>query len=307
MIGKNRIFKFLETQISYMANQSLIERTAEKNVDDESLDSDVEEIISNIRTNESNVQYKSVSDSSWNILCTFEEIARKTVDDILESKNLVVSDSKRNELEDFSLVCSASWDDGKEMFRVKPISDEDGHLSSLVVPLDSEISENITVVDIHNNEGAFVADDIESQIDCDIHRLWDKNMYVKKFNAELESVYTEVEDTRTRREIFSDSIKKLTNEFEENPLIKQDSYRGWIGKTIGLATGNAIMIYLTYQLLTSFGIVGIPILALVSFMGLIPLFLFLSMVFQIIVGFHSTRNAIAEKGQKEMKPFFQVN
>lgn len=224
-----------------MARKSLIDRTVEKSMDTRSLGSTADRIVSDLCTKSNKIKYKCLNDGNWNELCTFEQVARKNIDDIVKDENLSVFNSEREELEEFSLICSSSWDDDKEMFRIQPTYDQDGHLSSLIVPLESEISDDIKVVDIHNGKGEFVADDIERQIDCEMHELQTNDMFIE----DGKYVYKE---GKTRLEIFSDTLDKQNLRF----LSQQGSFTDWTLGTLFLSIVSFVSLYLMGQIATLF-------------------------------------------------------
>lgn len=288
-----------------MAEQSLVDRVVDRNTENISEEiEDTEKIVSEIRVSGENVEFKSLN-SDWSNLVTVQLLAEQSVDEVLRGRDLVISESISDKLEEFKTVCSACWDDEAQMFRVDYETDSEGDLKRLIVPLESSISDDFIVQKIHNDDGKFVAEGIENQIDCEMYELWNRDMYVESVEGSADVLVSE--DPKGFYELFSESVREQThNEFDEDEYLYQETGFDWILKTLvsmSLIGGVFAAIYLTFVF---FGFLGMVGLFFISYFGIIPSLVILFFVGEIGIGVMGLNYAFSEYRKTEYNLFFET-
>jgi hypothetical protein len=280
-----------------MARQSLIERTAEKNVEYYDA-SETEELVSELCVSEGVVEFRSIT-GEWDKLGDAREFAQKPVDEIIDDANLVIPEDLYDSLQEFSTVCSSCWDNEGEVFRVKCREDADGDLKSLVVPIGSSISKDFTVQEIHNDDGEFVAGHIEEQVDFEMYELWREEMYVRDLSGDTDVLIKLEKDYANH---ISESISNLTD--IEDGILDQDSTLEWSVKTtmllylVGLTGFLAYNLYIwATSLVTTrvvLVIISLAVFALVSAV----------LLYQLSLGISGAKKAINKKRGKQYEKLF---
>lgn len=69
-------------------------------------------------------------------------------------------------------MLDSCWNEETDLFDIEYRTDSDGDLKSLIIPLESSISEDIAIQDVHDENGNFVVTEVESPIDFEIYKLW---------------------------------------------------------------------------------------------------------------------------------------
>lgn len=289
-----------------MAEQSLIERVA--NRETKSLnteEADVDTLIDSLRVSEGLVEYRSLDDDNWNRLADIKKFARSNFSDIIEGKDIILSDDQRSKLEEFGAIASSCWDSELEMFKIEYQTDADGDLKSLVVPLESDMSEDFVVQRIHDDSGNFVADGIEEQIDFEMYELWSKDMYVDSLDDESD-VYVISTDTKGRVELFSESISNQSESFDQDEYLSQGTATEWFLKTalsVMASLGTILIFYFTFQYL---GILGVALLFMFSMFGMIPLLIILTAVLEVLIGIEALNKSIKDKKEQKRVKLFET-
>lgn len=289
-----------------MAKQSLIDRVADKKSEDlETEEPDVDSFVDEVRVSESAVEYRNLDDDNWNFLASVEEIAESSFSNMIQDKDIILSEEQKSKLEDFSALAGSCWDAELEMFRIEYQTDEDGDLKSLVVPLESDISEDFVVQEIHDNEGNFVAEDIEEQVDLKMYELWSTDMYVNSLDGESD-VYIISDDTKSRIEIFSDSVSNQSESFDAGSYLDQSTATEWLVKTLLSVIGTLGMLSLFYFTFQSLGILGSAFLFVFSMFGMIPLLVIMTTLLEIIIGITALSTSIKDKREYRKVKLFHT-
>lgn len=277
-----------------MARQSLVERTAEKNVEDNDV-SEKEKLVSELRTSEGVVEFCSIT-GEWDELGDARKFANQSVDEITDDANLVIPEDLYDSLQEFGMACSSCWDDEGEVFRIKCKEDAEGDLKSLVVPIGSSISEDFTVQEIHNDDGEFVAGHVEEQVDFEMYELWSKDMYIRDLSEDAD-VLAELD--RNYANHFSESVREM-----EGDLLNQSSASEWLTKTIILSIIVALSGIVSYFLYSLSALFVISRVALV--MPVLTLFALTSpvLLYQLSIGISSAKKSIDRNRGKQYEKLF---
>lgn len=289
-----------------MAEQSLIERAAEDEIEKGETNEkyNFKDLVYKVQFSESHIKYQNVNDE-WKELCSISNLIKNSVGDLLEDEDIFVSDSVKRDLQEFRAVVNACWNEKHNMFKVDYNTDEDGDLKSLVVPLNSPLSDDVVIHKIHNCKGEFVAKDIENSIDQNMYELWNMDMYTESLE-ENSPIYTITEDTRSRREIFGDSLESQSRGFESGSFLDQDGYIEWIFKTTVSTSACLLYGFMISFAFTNFNLFGVTVLLLGSMFGMIPLMIILTTVLQYMMGITSAKKAILQYKKEDTELFFRV-
>lgn len=257
-----------------MAKESLVERVAKKNAEYIACNTDnVDQLVMDIRVSGRTVEYQD-KDGEWMVLSNLKELATRSVDDILDSMGLIVSGTSYENLQELSAVCSSCWNSKLEMFEIDYKTDSDGDLESLVVPIGSSISDDFILQEIHDENGEFVAHNVEEQIDVEVYELWNIDMYVKSISDDAD-VFIEYRSSFV--DLFSEYVDERTDdldEIEEDFVVFEniDSASEWLTNIVAQSIILGIIVVAAIVAYSIFGIMGLTIVCLLTFFGFIPTF-----------------------------------
>lgn len=143
-------------------------------------DSTVEPIIDDIRVDEKSeyedcsVQYLSLCSDEWNEICSLEDVPEQTLE--IDDEQL---DDDFTELQQ---AVQYAYDKKRGMWRVKYDTYEDGMIKSLYIPLETPLTDDVLLCNIHDDE-----DNVKKKIK-DINRplrsLYTDNLYVDSIDGE---------------------------------------------------------------------------------------------------------------------------
>ena len=175
-----------------MADTRLIEREAENQVDEESIEDDNTEMIAefNINHSDSNsteVKYKNL-DGDWKSLCSLKRLIEKDISDILARFNLTSSVKIQNELSNLQTKLRKSWSKKYEMYKLSYRENNDNS-SELYIPLETQYTNDIIVQQIYTNNDEFVAENVENSIEFPLYELESKDLFIKEITTENQTVY----------------------------------------------------------------------------------------------------------------------
>lgn len=289
-----------------MANQSLAERVAKKKSEEIQKERPtVENIVEKFRVSGRKIKYQTVRDDRWDILCDVHEFLNSSISDILREEDILLSDEQRSNLREFETVLNSCWNEEFELFDVEYETDSDGDLKSLIIPLESSISEDITIQNIHDDEGKFVATGVESQVDFEIYELWSMNIYADSLDSSSD-VYTVSEETKSRLELFSDSIRQQSKSIDSGSYLNQSSAGEWLVKTLMSSVATFGFLFVTYTMVQSMGLTVLPFIFSASIFGLIPLMLCFITFVEFLTGALALLDSIGNKEKFNKTKLFRT-
>lgn len=289
-----------------MANQSLAERVAKKKSEEIQKERPtVENIVEKFRVSGRKIQYQTVRDDRWDILCDVHEFLNSSISDILREEDILLSDEQRSNLREFETVLNSCWNEEFELFDVEYETDSDGDLKSLIIPLESSISEDITIQNIHDDEGKFVATGVESQVDFEIYEIWSMNIYADSLDSSSD-VYTVSEETKSRLELFSDSIRRQSKSIDSGSYLNQSSAGEWLVKTLMSSVATFGFLFVTYSMVQSIGLTVLPFILSASIFGLIPLMLCFITFVEFLTGALALLDSIGNKEKFNKTKLFRT-
>lgn len=289
-----------------MANQSLAERVAKKKSEEIQKERPtVENIVEKFRVSGRKIQYQTVRDDRWDILCDVHEFLNSSISDILREEDILLSDEQRSNLREFETVLNSCWNEEFELFDVEYETDSDGDLKSLIIPLESSISEDITIQNIHDDEGKFVATGVESQVDFEIYEIWSMNIYADSLDSSSD-VYTVSEETKSRLELFSDSIRRQSKSIDSGSYLNQSSAGEWLVKTLMSSVATFGFLFVTYSMVQSMGLTILPFILSASIFGLIPLMLCFITFVEFLTGALALLDSIGNKEKFNKTKLFRT-
>lgn len=143
--------------------ETVLDRSADKRADLECGRNGTQNIVSDLRTVESVVEYKNIDGQDWNIFCEYKELAKRDIDKLCQEKDSYFSDDIRQKIHELQNTLLCSLTDDMNMYRLEPKFNEKGQIEELVIPMETSISEDIVVKEIYQ-DGEFVASDIEEKL-----------------------------------------------------------------------------------------------------------------------------------------------
>lgn len=224
-----------------MANQSLIERTADKK--SSVPDSETTQLAADLKVKSGVVYYQEVNSTEWSKLIGFQDLLNRDIGSIEEIYNVTLSEQEYNKIKELKSSLRQAWNPDIEMYRLEPIMDEDGDLKELVIPMSCELHDNITISSIHNSSGEFVADDIEEQVDFDMYKLRNMDLYVKEIPQEDESVQVYTKYDNRYIDLFEEQLNSITS--NNTDYIHQETVEDYLRQVIGSVTLIPVAVAIT--------------------------------------------------------------
>lgn len=159
-----------------MADKSLSDITVENRVEDKKVQ--ISSMIKDIRIEGEYVLYKTLDSDEWRRLSRIYDLIENQPDKIID-EGLVAPDDIIGSLEELRHRMLSHWDSDIQMFELDKRLDDDGDLEKLTLPFDTRHTEDIVVDRIYDDSGKFIAGHIEDELDGEVHRLWDMELYTK--------------------------------------------------------------------------------------------------------------------------------
>lgn len=204
------------------------------------------------------------SDDNIKQLCNFQKFINSDISEIVKSKDLIISESMRQELSVLKRDLIELWNNtGNNMYSVEYDKSELPY--KLVIPFQSNLIGEVIVQETHNESGDFIADNIKNQMNKPLYKLETmNNIYAKK----SQSRYTDWELYEINKLNFFNStrIKK------EN---KKDKYYNKSLRILNILTIELLLLQLffTINIALTLGYIGIGIpfwLIIISVFMLMP-------------------------------------
>lgn len=197
----------------------LIQRSADSN--QENIEEETEEIATKITVNgRYRIEYKKISDDSWDILCKLGDLISNSVDDIIKDSNVVFSDDLILQLEEIHQSLQRKWDESMKMYKVEYIEKEE-NLSGLYVSFDTDLINDVLVQKVYNRNNEFVGDVIEYTLDEPIHKIKTIDLYIKSLDpVSGHTVYRRADDKS-----FSEQYNKYRDERSDDDILESSSLK----------------------------------------------------------------------------------
>lgn len=268
-----------------------IQRVAEKRIDESEVETDPVEFIVDVRVTPPTVEYSPLAEDEWKCLGSIREFATRSLATLLDG--LVPSPGAEVTLQEISAAAKRSWDEDAEMFCVEQIRDSGG-LRSLVVPLQTSVSEDVDVMEIYDADGNFVAHDVEDQLDCELYELEGEELYVDSL-SDTKTVYAQ-RGTKGFFQLFSEQIQE---EFKNDDWCNQEDFGEWLFATMfGTVVLGGIL-----SLTLSVGAPGVVIVVFGSPLLILPAVMWYD---QINAGAASARNGVVNYGENDYTALFEL-
>lgn len=288
-----------------MADQDLVDRvTRDSSEGLDSEESGVDDIIEDFWVSEGKIQYQTVRRDGWNNLCDVKELLHSRTSDILRRKNISLSDEQRSNLREFGAVLDSCWNEETDLFDIEYRTDSDGDLKSLIIPLESSISEDIVIQDVHDENGNFVATEVESQIDFEMYKLWGMDIYAGSLDPDAD-VYGLSKETRSRVELFSDSIQQRSRN-SGNPYGNYESAKHYFSESFATVLVAALMAMISYIALQILGVYALVLVLGATMFGLIPITLLRLILRDLKIGLSAFSDSVNRKGQINKTKLFST-
>jgi hypothetical protein len=215
-----------------VSNKNLIEREAKKRSKDTKLDTlnQSSKIIVefDLDTIGSNIEYKNLDDQ-WNTLCSIEDLTTRSLNEIQQDTDLIISEEVLCELKSLQSKLQLSWDDKLSMYMVSYRENEDGS-SELYIPLETEYTNDYIVERIYNKDNKFVSKEVEKQINFPMYEIETKDLYVESIK---DTKYDSTDVYTTNKETFDHFIQRSSQ-----PVDNSSQYKATIAT---LFAGSLVM------------------------------------------------------------------
>lgn len=167
-----------------MANQSLVEIHAEDESSVDDIEMESSELCFDVHLTSGRIKVTTDQEGTYRSskrLGTPKELIRNSVGDFVGDKYIITEDIEEK-LTELKYELTKCWDEDAQMFTLEPVYDADGDIVELVIPIDCDITEPLTVKKLYNDDGEFVADKFKEKIDFNIYKIGYKDLYVKSVN-----------------------------------------------------------------------------------------------------------------------------
>jgi hypothetical protein len=132
---------------------------------------------------------KYTTDEKEGKLCSFSDLRKKSMSDILDNKNLILNDGLKKELKIFESDLQDIWNNtGNKMYK---LSYKNTNLPyEYNIEFNSDLIDDENIEKTHNISGDFIANNIKSQMkDYPLYKLDTMDVYGKKNNSNNWGVY----------------------------------------------------------------------------------------------------------------------
>ena len=284
-------------------SETLTDKCAELQVDG-SENSEVQKIISELKVQNAVIRYTTLRSEGWNRLCSLRTLARRSADYVVRKKSsgMHVSDDVKEQLQGLKQELAYAWDEEAEKFRVECKYGEDGNISELFIPLETDISSDFTVQKLYDEDGNFQAESIKSELGEEMYKIETKELRVNRTSNNSMTIYEKTEkDFKQRYE------EALANQNSGAWKKSRPSTKKTI-KEFGFAMGLAVILYGTLGAIYmfSFGAFAVALVAM-SFAYFLP---FILPIIVFVLGssmLQAATKAKLNEGEKDYRKLFKAN
>lgn len=162
------------------SDERLIERAAEVRANNSMSNvnnSNEESVVGfDIDYNKGNIRYRNLDDER-HMLFKLDELKDIDLSRTFEEYNLILTDEALSEIKKLQRKLQNSWINELESYELSYRVNEDGS-SELYIPLRTEFTSDYIVQKIYNEDGDFVAENIEQDIEYPIYNIETKKLYI---------------------------------------------------------------------------------------------------------------------------------
>ena len=229
---------------------------------------------------------------------SIRKIARDSIEEQMksfqESKDVNVSSDTRRTLEELILSVKQAWDSEINMFRLDYDTNDNGQISNFYIPFDSELIGNPTVFEVYDENGEFVAQDVEDEIGDEIAKIETTDLYVDSIPQDIGRISVYKKTRQTESDLYEDKLSTTTDYDNTGEAVV-----GWFE---GVLASMLIPLFHFVFGLNTFVLVFAFLMAPEFFLKVVPRIITipLSMIYSMI---HAKRN----KGMAEKKKFFTAS
>lgn len=229
---------------------------------------------------------------------SIRKIARDSIEEQMksfqESKDVNVSSDTRRTLEELILSVKQAWDSEINMFRLDYDTNDNGQISNFYIPFDSELIGNPTVFEVYDENGEFVAQDVEDEIGDEIAKIETTDLYVDSIPQDIGRISVYKKTRQTESDLYEDKLSTTTDYDNTGEAVV-----GWFE---GVLASMLIPLFHFVFGLNTFVLVFAFLMAPEFFLKLVPRIITipLLMIYSMI---HAKRN----KGMAKKKKFFTAS
>lgn len=154
------------------------------------------EMVRNFRIKNGKIEYQNLTSDYWNILCTnIEDLLNITISgNRIENHNIVLANDVRRELDILQNKIDQSYDSDMRMYNLSYRRNSDDS-SELYIPTETNFTSDITICEVFDENGVFVADSIKDS-GFPLHKIETKQLYIDYIprNTSDISVYSKKDD-----------------------------------------------------------------------------------------------------------------
>lgn len=154
------------------------------------------EMVRNFRIKNGKIEYQNLTSDYWNILCTnIEDLLNITISgNRIENHNIVLANDVRRELDILQNKIDQSYDSDMRMYNLSYRRNSDDS-SELYIPTETNFTSDITICEVFDENGVFVADSIKDS-GFPLHKIETEQLYIDYIpgNTSDISVYSKKDD-----------------------------------------------------------------------------------------------------------------
>lgn len=193
--------------------ETITDRVADMNSTDIE-DSEAKEIVESVVVENNNVFVVSLKQNRYKV-GKFRSIASsdtsELINEIEEEYDIIVPDDTRNKIQELVFSIKKPWDKDIGMFRLDYELNSHGQINKFFVPFNSEFIDNTELFKIYNEEGDFVAKELEDYLGKDISKLGSSDLYVKRVpENEMEKLNVYRKVRQDKMDLYEDAISNKT-------------------------------------------------------------------------------------------------
>lgn len=177
-------------------------------------DSEAKEIVESVVVENNNVFVVTLKQNRYKV-GQFRSIASSNtselINEIEEEYDIIVPDDTRNKIQELVFSIKKPWDKDIKMFRLDYELNSYGQINKFFVPFNSEFIDNTELFKIYNEEGDFVAKELEDYLGKDISKIGSSDLYVKRVpENEMEELNVYRKVRQDKMDLYEDAISNET-------------------------------------------------------------------------------------------------
>jgi hypothetical protein len=216
--------------------ETITERVA--NINSESCeDVNVTQIAQSIMVDRGVVYFTTLKENKYKI-GSLRYIAQsectELINKIEDKYNVSITESVQKQIEELLFSVRRAWDEEIKMFRIDYDLNSKGQIHNFYIPFDSNLIDDIELFKIYNEEGEFVAQDIEKNLGRYMFKIESSELYIRNIPDKNET-FTVYRTVRKDKEtLYKEFITENTSFNSTIGALTQWTYNIFIGVLVSI-------------------------------------------------------------------------